>query len=76
MRKKTGIAVRAEEDEEEEEVVEVVACGCVGPCRTEVEAKTREKEWEQGEKNRKDAAGRVRKRKKEEILQGAINSRR
>lgn len=29
MRKKTGIAVRAEEDEEEEEVVEVVACGCV-----------------------------------------------
>lgn len=39
-----------------------------GPYRTEVEAKTREKEWEQGEKNRKNAAGRVRKRKKEEIL--------
>jgi len=27
VRKKTGIAVRAEEDEEEEEIVEVIACG-------------------------------------------------
>lgn len=31
-----------------------------------MEAKAREKEWEQGEKKRKDAAGRARERKKED----------
>lgn len=43
----TTVGAEGEEDEEEEEykVVEVVACGCVGPsCRTKVETKVRESE--------------------------------
>lgn len=76
-RKKTGIAVRAEEDEEEEEIVEVAACGCVGPYRTEVKAKARRgREEASAERREKTRRGRARKRKKDEILLGAINPRR
>jgi len=74
-RKKTGIAVRAEEDEEEKEIVEVAACGCVSPYRIEVAAKAREKKREQrgGEQ---EGRGGEDQEEKEEILQGAINLRR
>lgn len=51
-KKRIGTAVEAEEEEgeddeneneeKEEEVVEVIACGCVGPYRTKVEVKVRE----------------------------------
>lgn len=56
QRKKEKETTKQRRRKGSEEVVEVVACGCVGPYRTKVEAKVKERKRERREREREEGA--------------------